>query len=272
VPRVFDVRNVLPLGFVPRSNTNPTVNVTPLPPHLQAHIADSLSSKKSKQDDLVSLLSQGHIQYLYSHFLGTKRGVEDDDKHPIWSALNNLIRESSDTSDIPEAPEGLTMTMNTCFREYATNISNMWSGNLYQKSLDHLLQVLLRIHLAPIREQQRKGGSTTTDNMERPHDQRQLGHKAQRKKEKNKILNLCNDLATATSPSKIQKIVSELTKLGEGGSGASSEAIHITSVGPTGQDCESEDEEDEVYGSNTGDNGGVKPKGNRNYHGPRRCC
>jgi hypothetical protein len=265
--------NVLPPGFVPRSNTNTAVNVTPLPPHLQARIADSLSSKQTK--DLVSLLSQGHLQYLYSHFLGSKRDVEDDDKHPTWSALNNLIRDNSDTSDIPEAPEGLTMTMNTCFREYATNISNMWSGNLYEKSLDHLLRVLLRIHLAPIREQKRKGGSTTTDNTERPQNQHQPGHKAMRRKEKYKILNLCNDLATATSPSKIQKIVSELAKLGAEGPGAGSEATHIAPVGPMGQDCEPEDEdedEDEVYGNNTGDKGGVKPKGNRNYHGPRRCC
>ncbi|KAK3821297.1 MAG: hypothetical protein J3Q66DRAFT_367011 [Benniella sp.] len=92
--------------------------------------------------------------------------------------------------------------------------------------LTTLLRVLLRIH----RERKRKGGSTTTDNMEHSQNQQQPGHKALRKKQKYKILNLCNDLATATSPSKNQKRVSELAKMGAEGPGAGSGATHVASM------------------------------------------
>ncbi|KAK3821190.1 MAG: hypothetical protein J3Q66DRAFT_398253 [Benniella sp.] len=38
-------------------------------------------------------------------------------------------------------------------RQFTTAVSNLWEGPLYAKLQDHLLSVLLRIHLAPIREQ-----------------------------------------------------------------------------------------------------------------------
>lgn len=49
-------------------------------------------------------------------------------------------------------PSGLSFTVNEYLRQYSTAIGNLWEGNIYHKSLDYLIRVLLRLHLAPARE------------------------------------------------------------------------------------------------------------------------
>ena len=70
----------------------------------------------------------------------------------MWSKVNELIRRDSDVADLPQSPPGLAFTINEYMRQYHTAIGNMWQGNIYHKSLDHLTRILLRLHLAPARE------------------------------------------------------------------------------------------------------------------------
>ncbi|KAF9345233.1 hypothetical protein BGX34_004913 [Mortierella sp. NVP85] len=57
--------------------------------------------------------------------------------------------------------------MTELIRQFSTAVNNLWEGPLYAKLQDHLLTVLLRIHLAPVREQtnmdKKKKFAKTTD-------------------------------------------------------------------------------------------------------------
>jgi len=54
--------------------------------------------------------------------------------------------------DLPQTAAGLSSTLNEYIRQYSTAVGNLWQGNIYYKSLDYLTRVLLRLHLAPVRE------------------------------------------------------------------------------------------------------------------------
>ncbi|KAF9945472.1 hypothetical protein BGZ65_010705, partial [Modicella reniformis] len=54
---------------------------------------------------------------------------------------------------VPECPAGVARTMTEPIRQLATSVTNLWEDSLYPKLLDHLLRILLRLHLAPNREQ-----------------------------------------------------------------------------------------------------------------------
>ena len=123
----------------------------PLPPGLQDHLASFL--EKTGNDDLVGILSQNHLQFLHSQFLGIRRKkAEEKLQHPMWSKVNELICRDSNIDYLPQSPPGLAFTINEYMRQYSTAIGNMWQGNIYHKSLDHLTRILLRLHLAPARE------------------------------------------------------------------------------------------------------------------------
>ncbi|KAG0246074.1 hypothetical protein BGX31_004728 [Mortierella sp. GBA43] len=208
----FDLMTALPSGFQPRTNVDQVLRIAPLPPGLQERLVESIKSK-SKKDDLSTLLSQGHLQYLYSHFMGTLRGKGNvSERHPIWDLLTHPIQSKSDTESIPEPPRGLTMTINTCLRELAVNIDVMWSGSIYDKLLDYLLRVLLRLHLAPLREQRYWDNRQAAANKKRdntsptPKKARKI-----RKDRKAKIKRLCDELANASSPQHVSSICHQLS-------------------------------------------------------------
>ncbi|CAO3680987.1 unnamed protein product [Umbelopsis vinacea] len=65
--------------------------------------------------------------------------------HPIWSELKVLGLETSPTS-------GLSHTAISSVHQVAESVMRMWSGNIFRRSLDRLLLVCLRKHLAPKKE------------------------------------------------------------------------------------------------------------------------
>jgi hypothetical protein len=126
--------------------------VAPLPTNLQDYLAAFLEQKAGK-DDLADFLSQDHLQFLYSRFLGSRKGKQGKDiQHSLWSKVNEIIRRDSDVNPIQMAPPGLSLTINEYLRQHATGIKNIWQGNIYSKCLDYLTRILLRLHLAPSRE------------------------------------------------------------------------------------------------------------------------
>ncbi|KAF9358967.1 hypothetical protein BGX26_000509 [Mortierella sp. AD094] len=156
-PKTFDITSVLPSGFQFRSNVLPTINVAPIPTGLQDSLEAVLENRTddTNDHDLALILSQDFLQYVHTSFLGVRgSGEKSKLKHPIWE---RAVREIQDASEPPpKAPRGLSNTITEAIREYATVANNLWEGGIYHKSLDYLLRILLRIHLAPQREVQHK--------------------------------------------------------------------------------------------------------------------
>ncbi|KAK3826050.1 MAG: hypothetical protein J3Q66DRAFT_396951 [Benniella sp.] len=63
-----------------------------------------------------------------------------------------MLKETTDTERLQQHSDGVSWTMTGLIRQFRTSVNNLWEGPLYSKLQDHLLSVLLRIHLAPIRE------------------------------------------------------------------------------------------------------------------------
>jgi hypothetical protein len=152
------------------------VDVAPIPEQLQARLDDAYDN--GRKDEILRVFSKEHIQKLYSAFLGTSSKSADDmddmdpevetiSDHPLWKGIEEAIRKNS-TTDRPETKAvGLSRTMLECMTQLATNMTELWNGTIYNKSLDGLLRILLRIHLAPQREERiQKRASTGRISLE----------------------------------------------------------------------------------------------------------
>lgn len=210
----FDITQLFPSWFTFRSDINPLINIAQLPPRLQTDIEAGIKKPKS-QDDLAHLFSQDHIQFLHSQFLSPRRehnSVEGSSKghavseeagslvrgkHELWSKAAEVVRESSSTADIPASPQGMTTTINEHIRLLSTAVGNLWTGSIYKKSLDYLLRILLRLHLAPDRESKYWNRTHVAAQKQAQVKERNL--KKSRKKWKSKLKKSCDRLAHLVS-------------------------------------------------------------------------
>ena len=72
-------------------------------------------------------------------------------QHDIWNKAAEIVKQTSQV-EIPRSPQGMSTTINEHARLLSTAVSNLWTGAIYKKSLDYLLRILLRLQLAPERE------------------------------------------------------------------------------------------------------------------------
>ncbi|KAF9948128.1 hypothetical protein BGZ72_009918 [Mortierella alpina] len=150
----LDVMDLLPRGFQPRCPMSSQVDVAPIPERFQNFLEEAIDKKTGSKDllDAAGLLSQDFLQYLHTRFLGP-RGTSEEakSKHPLWERIASAIEASLAFEAVKL--EGLSATLLEAIREFTTAINNLWEGSIMRKSLDYLLRILLRIHLAPLREQ-----------------------------------------------------------------------------------------------------------------------
>ncbi|KAG9067124.1 hypothetical protein KI688_011905 [Linnemannia hyalina] len=140
---------------------------------------------KERQVDRIGLLNQDFIEYVAACLYGRgsrnmsvgsssrvkeigagSKAGETGSVHPSWdkcvaamlpSVKNTIGGSSSASPNInPEVrtPEGIFLTANTLYREYATNVTQLWTGSLYKDLRDRVIQYLLRLWLRPQKEQQ----------------------------------------------------------------------------------------------------------------------
>ncbi|KAG0224723.1 hypothetical protein BGX31_007879 [Mortierella sp. GBA43] len=172
----FDIRAILPANFEFRDDVNPVLNVATLPSNLQEQIADMIELNTAKQDDTYSLLSQHHLQHMHNQFMGPQKSnnvtageqAEEpgQDRHPRWEKITRAINPSTNLSAISTFPAGLSSTMTAQIREYATAVTNLWQGSIHTKLIGYTLRVLLRLHLAPKREQKQHSRQATQDDRQ----------------------------------------------------------------------------------------------------------
>lgn len=71
---------------------------------------------------------------------------------PEEQRKQNKQRREDDQRDI----DGCSHTINEAVREFTTAVKNLWNGSIYSKMLEFLLRILLRLHLAPRREERNR--------------------------------------------------------------------------------------------------------------------
>ncbi|KAI8351002.1 hypothetical protein B0O80DRAFT_120237 [Mortierella sp. GBAus27b] len=192
--------------------------------------------KKTKKDDITNLLSSDHLKSMYARFLSSsQKRLTASDEHPVWHKTEDMIRSSSVMNDLPKAPEGISTTIYAHIREFATNIENHWEGPGYDKLLDYLIRILLRLHLAPLREQKTKDRSTGKLKQTREHPSGQQI----RKRRKSKVAKLCNELEEwmrrrpDEQRERISKILGQLHVLGSTESDVKENLIATSEAHPT---------------------------------------
>ncbi|KAF8951852.1 hypothetical protein BGZ46_003774, partial [Entomortierella lignicola] len=226
----FDISCLLP-GFEFRSpEIQSKISVAPIPPLLQCHLEKVLQGdSKSVSDDVALMLTQPHLQFLNTKFLGTQGtqrraeahalDVPQDSriKNPVWERGASLIQPSSPAEYPPTSVKGISKTINEHIRLFSTATHNLWSGSVYQKSLDYLLRILLRIRLAPLREA--KFHERTHRTKEKEENEKKLTEGMDqltdigRKKWKRMVLSLCDELSVIIQPHNTKR--NKVTRLEE---------------------------------------------------------
>ncbi|KAF9201042.1 hypothetical protein BGZ49_008726 [Haplosporangium sp. Z 27] len=194
----FDVRGLLPSGFKFRCNVKPIINMAPIPIHLQDHLETSIEHGK---DDLTQILSQDHLQFMHTSFLSAKEKV-DKGKHPLWQRAANFIKENGAINP-PASPVGLSHTVTEQIRQFSTAVNNIWEGSIFNKSMEYLLRILLRLHLAPVREEKFK--QKVRLNKEKKKHRVESTRTVSRSLRKRKVKLLCDELADIQQSSRDDK-------------------------------------------------------------------
>ena len=189
---------LLPDGFHSRADyVAPQLKVAVIPDDLQDALVRGMESRTSADDDkdLALIQSQGFLQHLHASFLGVNgTNAASKLKHPIWELVIHSL--PSPGCQLPKAPGGLSHTITEAVRELSTSFCNLWEGAIYTKSLDYLLRILLRLHLAPRREERtREQKRKMVERKQAQVSQRMASGKAARARWKAKGRLLFDDLS-----------------------------------------------------------------------------
>lgn len=125
--------------------------------HENGYVAPSISTTTTNSNDFnkqyKSLFNQNHLQLIHSSYLGP-RGIQATSlqKNPIHKALLDTVpRQEGSQPDLDP------FIMKSALSKYMINFSNMWSSTTrFKKLFNHLILVLLRLHLAPSREEKKR--------------------------------------------------------------------------------------------------------------------
>ncbi|KAL1926017.1 hypothetical protein VTP01DRAFT_7110 [Rhizomucor pusillus] len=75
--------------------------------------------------------------------------IEGSHRAQIWDQLKIPW-------DAPKSPKGMSNMVNCTVQNFAKDMANIWNGNIFKKALEYLVRKLLRLHLAPQREENYK--------------------------------------------------------------------------------------------------------------------
>ncbi|KAI9486615.1 MAG: hypothetical protein EXX96DRAFT_473476 [Benjaminiella poitrasii] len=111
----------------------------------------SFPSTSKVKKDFQTLFSQEHLQHIHSYYSGAEGIIKGSlEKNPVRSLLFQLIQKEAlhgSKSDSMSAS-----IISTALSQYGTNFANMWADKkIFLILLNSVLEVLLRIHLAPNR-------------------------------------------------------------------------------------------------------------------------
>lgn len=137
----FEIATILPDTFEPQSNVQFSVPQWPT----------SLTASTLFDREFKDLFTAAHLRFIRTAFL-SKRSTKQPKQ--LQDALNQLLPESlkeklQKHQTIPVPIRDIAL------EQYITNFDNMWNSKyLINKALNKVLDVLLKLHLAPVRQQQ----------------------------------------------------------------------------------------------------------------------
>ncbi|KAI8095542.1 hypothetical protein BDF21DRAFT_329988, partial [Thamnidium elegans] len=134
------IQEILPVSYQLEENSNDF-----LPPFLD----HSCMISKVEGGEFCRLFTKSHLQLIHSTYFGPQGIGEGSMKsHPFQASFVKIMPRNLDDVTITD-PYVMKMALST----YMTNFENMWSdGKRTTKVLNRLIDVLLKIHLAPQRE------------------------------------------------------------------------------------------------------------------------
>ncbi|GJJ75259.1 hypothetical protein EMPS_07617 [Entomortierella parvispora] len=164
-----DITGILPAGFQirdPKLQKDPVVRVAKVSHDLLKKITKSEDKNADVVPDLRDLFSQNFLGFLAKKLLPPdrdsepaekKRKTEKENNHADWITLVECIQRTASDDDNfrenAECPAGLSQTLNTLLRTAATDIANIWNGNIYGDIKRAVVRYLVRIHLRPLGEE-----------------------------------------------------------------------------------------------------------------------
>ncbi|GJJ70397.1 hypothetical protein EMPS_02746 [Entomortierella parvispora] len=164
-----DITGILPAGFQirdPKLQKDPVVRVAKVSHDLLKKITKSEDKNADVVPDLRDLFSQNFLGFLAKKLLPPdrdsepaekKRKTEKENNHADWTTLVECIQKTASDDDNfrenAECPAGLSQTLNTLLRTAATDIANIWNGNIYGDIKRAVVRYLVRIHLRPLGEE-----------------------------------------------------------------------------------------------------------------------
>ncbi|KAG1039467.1 hypothetical protein G6F43_012497 [Rhizopus delemar] len=143
----FNITSIVSSKF---HTDSPKYTITPL--------AMDVRDSPAFDADFSQLFQEQHLSLISTKYFGN-RGSQDQTlkAHPIQTALFKLMdvedikKETFPVENVPSSRMSLALQI------YMTNFKNMWAGKtMINRLLDKLLVILLRLHLAPKRELQRR--------------------------------------------------------------------------------------------------------------------
>ncbi|KAG1539164.1 hypothetical protein G6F49_012429 [Rhizopus delemar] len=143
----FDITTIVPSEF---HTDSPKYTITPL--------AMDVSDSPAFDADFSQLFQEQHFSLISTKYFGN-RGSQGQtlNAHPIQTALFKLMDAEDikkETFPVENVPSSL---MSLALQIYMTNFKNMWADKtMINNLLDKMLVILLRLHLAPKRELQRR--------------------------------------------------------------------------------------------------------------------
>ncbi|KAG1057867.1 hypothetical protein G6F43_000324 [Rhizopus delemar] len=143
----FDITTIVPSEF---HTDSPKYTITPL--------AMDVRDSPAFDADFSQLFQEQHFSLISTKYFGNRGSqYQTLNAHPIQTALFKLMDAEDikkETFPVENVPSSL---MSLALQIYMTNFKNMWADKtMINKLLDKLLVILLRLHLAPKRELQRR--------------------------------------------------------------------------------------------------------------------
>ncbi|KAF7728462.1 hypothetical protein EC973_006015 [Apophysomyces ossiformis] len=115
---------------------------------LQQHLVTMHDSRAKMRDPQYGFLSQNHLSYISTHYMGSSIHRVNDGKK-FWK-IDFLIDEDH---PIQQIPKGLSQTMKVYVRQLSTSFQNIWNGKAVRYLLHRLVILLIRFSLAPEKEE-----------------------------------------------------------------------------------------------------------------------
>ncbi|PHZ09986.1 uncharacterized protein RHIMIDRAFT_293945, partial [Rhizopus microsporus ATCC 52813] len=138
----FNIANILPDGFLPSQDCTIEHTIGPLP------VADSFTKGFSM------LMEHQHIGLIHSYYFDSVGAKETNlNKHPAQMAIFMALESSGIERGKFKETSLKSHEMVNALVDVTTNMKNMWSTpKIFYGLMNSLLDVLLRVHLAPNRE------------------------------------------------------------------------------------------------------------------------